>query len=306
MKKLTWISALLFLFSCKKDNDPRNLRLTRVEATDYMGNIVNTEYQFDNQGRITSITRKRNNEQPVVAVTVGYSGNEIVLLSTPDFDPLYTQTTEVRLTLDATGKPQKRIELTHRTAKAPVANPSQEFRYDTSFYEYDGAGLLKKTTRSRKDSVWVQSNYTIIRKFDFTANYTNSGGNLVSRDEYATYPYTTTQGGVTTISGGSSEYHNVFSYTKTYPNLTDFRNSSVLNEYPLFYYDPPLNANYKNMPDQITVNNTDRDINGNVLFNGKSTINLERAYGEKGFLATITIPPGSTQDTKINFFYGRK
>jgi YD repeat-containing protein len=306
MKKLTWISVLLLFFSCKKDNDPRDLRLLKIEATDYHGDVVNTEYQYDKQGRIISISKKKNNEQSVVVVTVGYNGNEVLMLSTPDFDPAYTITTEVHLTLDGTGKAQKRIEYTHRAAKNPAINPSQEFRYDTSINEYDASGLLQKTTRSRRDSVWVQQDYIIKRKFDFTVNYTNTGGNLVSRDEYVTYPYTTTQGGVTTISGGSSEYHNVFSYTKPFSNQTDFKNAFVLNEYPFFNYDPPLNNNYKNMPDQVGIHNIDRDINGNIIFNANGTISLDRAYDSKGFLASITIPPGNTQDTKINFFYGRK
>jgi hypothetical protein len=304
MKKLTWILVLLLFFSCKKDNDARDPRLLRIEATEYTGNIVITGFQYDNQGRITSITRRKNNEPEVVVVTVAYSGNEAILQSSPDWDPSYNQTTEVRLTLDASGKVQKRIEYTHRVAK--LQNPSQEYRYDTSINQYDAKGLLEKTTRSRRDSVWVQANYTIKRQFNFIVNYTNSDGNLLSRDEFVTYPYTTNQGGVITISGGSSEYHNVYHYTKAFPNKTDFKNAFVLNEYPFFNEDPPLNARYKKMPDQVTINNMDRDINGNVIFIANGNINLDRSYDTKGFLSTITIPPGSTQDTKINFFYGRQ
>jgi hypothetical protein len=290
------------LSSCKKDNDPRDLRLLRTEATDYNGNVVNTEYRYDNQKRITSILATRNNGQQYVVVTVGYNGNEVILLSTPDVDPLFTQNTEVHLTLDATGKSQKRIEYTHRVYKNSA---SQEFIYDTSVNEYNTAGLLIKTTRSRRDSLWLQQDYIIKRKLDFTVNYTNSGGNLVSKDEFVTYPVTTIQGGVTTISGGSSEYHQVFSYSKAFPNQTDFKNSFVLNEYQP-YYEPPLNSNYKNMPDQITIKNIDRDLNGTIIFTGNGGAQFNRTYDEKGFLATLTIPPGNTQETKFNFFYGRK
>lgn len=304
MKKLTSILLILLFFSCKKDNDPRDLRLLRIETTDYNGNLVNTEYQYDNQGRIIRITSKKNNEKPVEVVTVGYSGNDVFLVSFPDFDAAYTQSTEVRLTLDASGKPQKRIEYTNRVSKVP--NPSKEFRYDTSFYEYDATGLLKKITRIRRDSIWLQQDYIVKRKFDFIVNYTNSNGNLISRDEFVTYPYTTIRAGVTTISGGSSEYHHVYNYTKGFSNGTDFKNAYVLNEYPFFFYDPPLNGNYKNMPDQIVVNNIDRDINGNIIFNGKGTYNLDRVYDKNGFLSTITIPPGSTQFVIFNFVYGRK
>jgi len=265
---------------------------------------VNTEYQYDNQGRITGITRKKNDEPPVSIVSVAYTGNEVVLVSFPNYDPSYNQTSEVRLTLDASGRIQKRIQSIHISSKSPGV--SEEYRYDTTIYEYDATGLLKKTTQNRRDSLWIQTNYTVKRQFNSIANYTNSGGNLISKDEYVTYPYSTTQNGVTTVSGGSSEYHTVFNYTKGFSNQTDFRNAPVLKEYPLFSYDPPLNPNYKNMPDQFVVKNTDRDINGNIIFNITGTINVARNYDTKGFLSTITIPPGSSQDTRINFYYGKR
>jgi len=275
-----------------------------MESTEYSGNIVNTEYQFDNQGRITGITWKKNADPPVSLVSVAYTGNEVVLVSFPTYDPAYNQTSEVRLTLDGSGKTQKRIQKTHLSSKTP--NGSQEYRNDTTIYEYDGGGLLKKTIQNRRDSLWIHANYTIIRQFNSTTNYTNSGGNLISKDEFVTYPYTTTQNGVITISGGSSEYHDVYNYTKGFANQTDFRNAPVLQEYPLFVYDPPLNGNYKNMPDQIMIKNTDRDINGNITFNISGTVNVGRSYDTRGFLSAITIPPGNTQDTKINFYYGKK
>jgi len=274
-----------------------------MEATEYSGNIVNTGYQYDNQDRISGITYKKNDEPPVSIVSVAYTGNEVVLVSFPNSDPSYNQTSEVRLTLDGSGRIQKRIQSVHVSSKSP--NGSQEYRYDTTFYEYE-AGLLKKTIENRRDSIWIQSNTTIKRQFNSTVNYTNSGGNLISKDEFVTYPITTTQNGVSTISGGSSQYHTDFSYTKGFPNLTDYKNAAVLAEYPLFSYDPPLNPNYKNMPDQIAVINKDWDINGNIIFNITGTINVGRTYDTKGFLSAITIPPGSTQDTKISFYYGKR
>jgi hypothetical protein len=306
MKKFTWILTALFLFlSCKKDKDLSDRRLLRTEATSYMGNVVNTEYRYDNLGRITSIMQGKANEQLTVAVTVSYNGNEATLLSQPEVDPSLTQTTEVRFTLDASGKPQKRIEYTHRVSKNPVSAPAQEFRYDTSLYEYDQGGLLKRIIRSRRDSFWVEQDYIIKRKFDFTVDYVNSGGNLISKDEHVTYPITTTQNGVTTLSGGSSDQHLVFNYTKSFPNQTDFKNAFILNEY-MPYYEPPLNSNYKNMINQCMISNTDRDLNGNIIFNANGVANMDRTYDSKGFLSTIQIPPGSTQDIKINFIYGWK
>jgi hypothetical protein len=207
------------------------------------------------------------------------------------------------LTLDATGKLLKRIEYTHRVPDFPGL-PSQEFRYDTVVYEYDAGGLLVKSTGSRRDSIWVQQDYTVIRQFASTVTYTNNAGNVIARDEYVTYPYRTTQGGVTTISGGSSEYHQVFHYSKAFPNQTDFKNAAVLNEYKQ-YYDPGLNSNYKNMPDRVVINNIDRDINGTIIFNGNGAVDIDRTYNDRGFLSSVNILSANTHFRKINFFYGR-
>jgi len=304
MKKLTWILPLLLLLSCKKDNDPRDLRLLRVETTTYSGDIITTEYQYDNPGRIIGITSRKNNESPVTLVGVAYTGNEVWMVSSAEYDPSFTETKEVRFTTDASGKPQKRIEYLQRVSKAP--STSREYRYDTAMYVYDAAGLLKNITRVRRDSIWIRQDLIIKRKFDWTINYTNSGGNLVARDEYVTYPITRIENGVTTLSGGSSEYHQVYGYAKGFPNKTDFNNSIVKDEYPVFVYDTPLNSNYKNMHDQVAIDNTDRDLSGTIIFNSKGTIYMDRAYDKKGFLATMTKPPGNTQDIKISYIYGKK
>jgi YD repeat-containing protein len=302
MKRLPWILALLVFFSCKKSKDTDAIRLRTVESIDYMGNAVYTKYSYDHQGRITSITENKANEQPVTLATISYNGNEAVLLSSYD-DPSYKQTKELRLTLDATGKLLKRIEYTYRVNKAFLIKPAEEFRYDTMAYEYDAAGLLKKATGNRQDSAWLQPDHTVKRQFISTINYTNSGNNITAMDEYVTYPYATTLGGVTTISGGSSEYHRVFNYTKAFPNGADFKNAAVLNEYKFYFYEPPLNSNYKNMPDQIGINNIDKDLNGTVIFTGKGTVDVERIYNPKGLQSTINLLSGNTHQRKINFFY---
>ncbi|MFT3934071.1 MAG: hypothetical protein QM726_10685 [Chitinophagaceae bacterium] len=297
--------GLLFLpivFSCSKSSDSSYKGLQSKETTDYTGNIVRFSYSYDAQGRITSITQQKNNGQPTLSLTVNYQGNEAVLLSFPDTDPAYVQKKQVRYTLDATGLPLQRIEFTQLTAKLVPVNPSQEFRNDTIMYEYDASGMLAKTTRSRRDSVWVETNYTIIRQFSSRATYSNSNGNLQLYDEYVTYPIVTMQGGMTTVSGGSSAYHQVYQYTKAFPNKTDFNNAFVLNEIKASY-EPLLNSHYKNMPDKVISDNTDKDMNGVTIFKGIDTINMDRLYNENGLLSSVRIPPGHTQDTLVRYFY---
>ena len=90
MKRLTWILVLLVFLCCKKSDDPDEIRLQRTESTDYTGDVLHTGYSYDNQDRVTSIMQNKNNEQPAVAVTISYIGNEVVLLSSPDMDPIFT------------------------------------------------------------------------------------------------------------------------------------------------------------------------------------------------------------------------
>jgi hypothetical protein len=304
MRILTLIFVSLIFFSCKKSTDPVTIRLLRTESTDNNGNVLHTEYGYDNIGRITTITQYENNAQPVVAVTISYNANEATLLSFPDYDPVYNQTTEVHLTLDANGRILKRIEYTHGVAKTPPVQPTVTFKYDTLICEYDAAGLLMKTTGSRYDSTWVDPTYNIATWFTSRASYTTEAGNLTTSDEYVVYPIITRKRGRTTVSEGSSEYHNVFNYTKSFPNQTDFKNAAVLNEYR-FYYEPIFNISYKNMPDQVIRSSMDKDINGSVTFTGTSTVDIERIYNAEGLLSSVNILSHNTPYKEINYFYGR-
>lgn len=303
MRTFILISGLFMVFSCKKTNETAT-RLLRTESTDYNGNVFYSEYGYDNQGRITTITNHENSDQPSVAVTISYNNGEAVLLSHPDTDPLYNTTTEVHLTLDANGRMLKRIEYTQNQSRSVVIPTAGNFKKDTLLCEYDATGLLQRTTGSRYDSNWSEPTYYSARRITDTATYTNDAGNLIKIDEYAVYPVHSNQGGVITVSGGTSEYHNEFRSAKSFPNKTDFKNAAVLNEYAQ-YYELPLNINYKNMPDQMIRNTTDRDINGAVVFSGISTIDIERAYNSDGLLSSVNVLSHNTPYTTINYFYGR-
>ena len=298
------ISGLFIFCSCKKSNESAATRLLRTESTDYNGNVFYSEYGYDNQDRITMITNHENSEQSAIAVTISYNGNEAVLLSHPDIDPLYNRTTEVHLTLDANGRTLKRIEYTEDLSKPVPAPGAGKFTKDTLLSEYDADGLLNKTTESRYDSTWSDPTSFSARRLTATATYTNEGGNLTSFNEYAVYPVNSVSGGIVTVSGGTSEYHNVFRYTKSFANKNDFKNAAVLNEYAL-YYELLLNINYKNMPDQVIRNTTDKDINGAVIFSGTSTIDIERIYNTDGLLSSVNVLSQNTPYTTIKYFYGK-
>ena len=304
MRTFNLILILIVFFSCNKSYDSAASRLIRTEFTDYKGNIFYSEYGYDDQGRIITITNHENSGQPDVAVTINYNGTGAILLSHPDTEPLYNRTTEVHLTLDANGRMLKRIEYTQDFSKTLVVQAGGKFAKDTLLCEYDAAGLLKKTTESRYDSAWSDPISYRASKLTATSSYTNNAGNLTTFDEYAVYPVNTSSGGVISVSGGTSEYHNEFRYTKSFPNKTDFKNAAVLNEY-VQYYEVFLNSNYNNMPDQVIRNTVDKDINGAVIFSGISTIDIERAYNTDGLLSSVSILSHNTPYTMINYFYAR-
>ena len=304
MQKLFWLLVALTAFSCSKADKSRFSRLQRTEATSYNGGLVTTEYKYDGQSRITSILKKKDSAAATVMVTISYSGNEAVLVSFPDTDPSYTQQKEVRYLLDADGKPSKRFSFTLLTSKSGPGNYSLDYRNDTTSYEYDAGSLLVKSIRRYRDSLWFPSGKSILTTATFTITFINSNGNLVSTDEYVTYLRTDNQGGVPSVSGGSSEYKNAFEYSKSFPNNADFKNAFVLNEY-LDYYQVPVNERYKNMPDRIQIDNRDWDLNGNVIFKATGGFDMKRVYNEQGLLSALIIPAGNTQDTVTRYFYER-
>jgi hypothetical protein len=210
-------------------------------------------------------------------------------------------TTEIRLILGANGLTQKRIQYSRITPASNPDFPGGRFVYDTMMFEYDAEGFLKKTTGSGYDSNWVSFSYNSVKKFNSTVTYTTENGNLIASDEHVDYPYVVRDGGTTTLLGGSSDYHAEFGYTKAYPNQREFRNAAVLNEFKE-YWDTPHNSNYKNMPDRVARHNIDRNLAGEVLWDLKGEIDMERTYSA-GVLSTVTMPKGKTQFTQIDYFY---
>lgn len=297
-----FISVLLY--SCKKIADNSPVKLLRTEATDNSGNVWHTGYNYDNSNRIIAIQTFENNDTPVIAVSISYHGNEVVLLSDPGTEPVYDQTMEVHLSLDENGKLLKRIEYIYGIEKNATVQPSVMVRYDTLTYAYDAAGLLQTTTGSRYDSNYVDTTLYRVSRYTSTASYTNDGNNLTSTDEHVSYPIITKTFGVITNSGGSSEYRNIYNYPKLFPNHKDFKNEAVLNEYNL-YYEPPLNSNYKNIPDQVIRSSIDKDLNGTIIFTGSSTINIQRTYNDEELLSEVNILSLNTPYKVIRYFYGK-
>lgn len=302
MRLKTAIFLLLIVFSCDESSDPQELRLTRIEATSYDGYIMQTAYGYDMQGRISTITQYRDDDEPTVKVNITYDGNEATLLSYLDFDPSYNQTKKVVLTLNERGLTQKRIEYTEKVNSNMQSRPVEGFIYDTLLFEYDAAGLLSKTMGSRYDSTSLMNpSAKNIRRVISNSTYTVEAGNLSAIDELIVYTVNSSEGSSSTISGGTSERHKLFHYTQSYPNKTDFTNAAILNEY-MEYHEAFLNPNYNHMPDQVLLRTIDRDINGDVFFSFETITEMERDYNGYGMLSSVRIPT-NVQYTEVKYFY---
>ena len=300
MRIIILFVGLSFFFACNENND-KATTLVRVESTSYSGFVQHTIYEYDNQGRIIVIREARDDEKAAVKVTITYSGNEAVLISTPDWDPSLIQTSRVVLTLDPSGRPHMRTEYTHKQPKL-AGSGFESFVYDTLYFEYDASGFLVRTRGNRYDSTWVSDTRNQVARVTSNAAYTIESGNLIAIDEYVDYPKETRDGGSITWGGGSSEYHTVFKYSKAYSNKTDFRNAAILNEY-MERFEAPLDRSWANMPDQVIQSITDRDMNGTIVFEIESTIDMERIYNNDGMLSSVLIPPGNTEFIETRYFY---
>ena len=300
MRFVVVLFSMCLIFACSENDDKATI-LARTEAVSYSGFHQHTIYEYDNQGRIIVIKEARDDEKAAVKVTITYNGDEVILQSTPDWDPSLNQTSRVVLTLGPNGRPHMRTEYTRKQPKL-AGSAFESFVYDTLHFEYDASGFLVRTRGNRYDSTWISETRNQVTRATSDATYTIEAGNLTAIDEYVDYPKETRDGGSVTLGGGSSEYHTVFKYTKAYPNKADFGNAAILNEYRQSF-EPPMNINWANMPDQVVQSTTDRDINGTVVFEIESTIDMERIYNNDGMLSSVIIPPGNTQFIETRYFY---
>lgn len=308
MRKLISLFFLFVFWSCKKDVNPGSIRLTRTEARDYHDSTLFSDYQYDNQGRIISISEQRNTGTLKIAVTVSYNGNEVIMQSNPATDPFYTLDKTVHLTLGTDGRLIKKTTYVHRVLVNPVIiGPPEGFFTDTSYFNYDNAGLLSSSFRSGLDSSYTSPDTYSLWRFTYSINYTNSGNNLTASEDSFAYNRNNIINGVSQHTAGNIVSQTVYGYTRAFPNKIDFRNAAVLSEYWLDYFSfvTPLSEMYRNQPDQINVITTEWDAAGTYNNTYRSTTDLGRTYNGSGFLSAINVLTNTTAYRKINFIYNR-
>jgi hypothetical protein len=283
---LSFACIFLFVSSCKKENSTKpdtnsdsnvKTRLMSIERRkDDSSLVYSYGFQYDSSGRITRIFSPEDNPQGIMA-TISYNGNDAVF-SHPASNPLpgiYGMDT-IWFTLDSDNKALKRIEYNYQENDDTFpGHPIKSYTYDTTVYEYDGAGLLAKETRDERDStIWINNGVTTTYNNLHTTINTHqiSGGNVV---------------GINQVSVGNPtvEKNVSFEYNNAYPNNVALSNPAIMNEMNIFY-DWPLNNGYKNMPDKMTSETINRDGSGNIINTSSTTYLLGLSFDKNGYLAT--------------------
>jgi hypothetical protein len=281
------IGLSVLLLGCKKnDINPDEVRLLALETTD-TSQTYRTVFDYDNLGRIIKVHFESSPPQTVI-MNIVYQGNEILITPSPSTSSYASAIDSVILFMDAANRVQKRIAYSFFEIMPP-GYPQRTYNCDTSLYQYNAAGLLQKETSNHRDSTWfnqlgdIQTWTNIISK---VSDYENTDGNLTSIKsmEYeVTYSH---QHGTNYIWKSSIDNITSFEYTKRYPNKTDFSNATVLSELGYLNLQIPLNKNYKNLPDKVTIISTSRDQSGVITFFDNHSFGFSLKYNSYGFLSS--------------------
>jgi hypothetical protein len=230
-KKLVPFAILVWLLSCKKDKEvvnPDEVRILKTKSVDANNNVNNISFEYDTQGRISKVFSYTNTQTPTLVSEINYSGNETVIKQPVISNGNLIQTAEVRYSVDNSNRPLKKIS-TETLEFLVTANGVQKtFITDTTVYEYDGVGLLLKSSRSKKDSVWTSGTITgnweaNVSLTKGTANFTNVNGNInqiefLDNILFISSAYNRSPG----ITGKQSEELSIkYEYDKNYANKTD-------------------------------------------------------------------------------------
>jgi hypothetical protein len=278
------IVFFVFPLSCKKnDVNPDEVRLVALESTDSTG-TYKTVFDLDDLGRIIKV---HESGAPQVAImNVVYQNNQIIITQPQTNNDAITTIDSVVLIINADNRVQKRIATSFLETKPPLNLPQRTYIYDTTIYEYDGAGLLNKETYRQRDSTWFNPGqvqiFLSIR--NGMSTYVNSNGNVMSTNSNLESTSSTYQNGTLYTSKHTIMSNTSFEYAKGYANKTDFRNAAVLDELNLLQIH--FNRNYKNLPDKIKRSSEEKDERGTIVSSNATNSDIVVTYNSYGFITS--------------------
>jgi hypothetical protein len=310
-KIITSLLVLSTMLACNKKNSAivEETRLVKIKSTDAAStDVFYFSFDYNTAGKITKISTSVNDNAPETYAVITYTGSEIIITSPSISNTALDAAAEIRYTVDAAGKPLKRISYERYQYKAPVNLPQITVITDTALYTYDNFGLLAKITGSNLDTTWFNPGTVQTANLYslYTADYTNADNNLtqIAKTTNTAGRYKQNAGVFTTTRRTEELYK--YSYTNGYNNLVDFTNAVILSELDaLFNTEYTLNKTYKNIPDKITYTMVTRDlVNGTIISSDNNTQNAVITFNDRGIISFVNLNSGTGKSTK-EFIYSR-
>lgn len=284
--------SLLFFIACKKEEVQANtddIRLKEIETIYRDGQKGYETIEYDASGRISKISSRLNNGPVLSLFDVTYSNNEIRLIYLQSNTAAKKTSDTIWLVLDNKQRILQRRSHRYLAVVSLQEPPQNRYTYDTTNFEYDAAGLLKKQNWSLRDSLW--SNNGMIRIYNTyatsTTNYTIQGDKVVNANVSGNREIQLRHSGSLSISNYSHTSKHTYHYTKAYPFKTDFSNAAVLNEMN-FFNSVGFSKSHAFIPNMIETSAEDKDGNGTITSSDNYTINQHYTYNSYGFIASRT------------------
>lgn len=288
---LTSLLCLLLFVACKKEEVPVNtdeVRLKGIETIFRDGQKNNLNIDYDGIGRISKVSSSSNNDPAELVFDVTYTNNIIRLIYFHENSSYMTIADTTWLVLDGSQRTAQRRKHIFFSSSVPQEPTQRTYIHDTTNYEYDVAGLLKKQTSSIWDSTWHNQGFTRITttRSNSITNYNVQSNNVVGSNTITNRTTTSQQLGTRYVSSESQQTNYTYHYSKAYPFKTDFTNAAVLNEISLFFGVPASKSNTY-IPDKIETSTVKKDGNGNITSTDNFTYNQSFSYNSYGFVTSI-------------------
>ncbi len=293
------------LFACRKERiTPDEIRLLKTTTGGPNGSKKSTNFEYDSQGRIVQITRNTNNEPAKRIAVISYNGNEVTLFDTSENNTTSKIEKTVKFVLDNDRKPLQRIQIETWQLLDP-AYEQKNFIADTTYYEYNSAGLLTEIREVRRDSVWffqyAQGLETHINLQSITRSFQNNSNNVVSVSGSGTRFYRVTNTNGTLSKNYTQEELTSFDYSNQFNNQTDFKNAFILAEYGGDLFFSFLQPNVKNIPNKVITSSVEKDDTGTPVLTNSFTANYKVFYNGYGFLSGFTLQNTNSPDLVLTY-----
>jgi hypothetical protein len=303
------VLVLSFLASCVKQDRPdiaTGLLLKSVTYT-YIPDSISTkyEYRYDDMGRLLYVVPAGRNTPPV-QMPIEYNGN-VVTLRPVDINPNVTRI--ITFILRPDGKPGLRI-VAERYSQDTLGERRNQFDADTTWFNYDAAGILLSTRFARRDSGYIVSGneFLQVQKWNALTEYIMSDSNVTQVKVVADYSGRSWLNGLEQKPEKARQRVTLdvqYNEQWTYPDfgLNDF----LMREGWSNGISPWMRwATSRHYPSYTKITDEYLGADGNVLRQHVEEIkNYEASFTPDGRLSRFTYLFGQGRKTHVDYEYGQ-